>query len=98
MTKISSVIAALAALALVGCATPRICMTRTDVQTVPQPVWLPIPPALSEPIKIEPLPTTGTNPALLEDHAKLEAALDKCQDDREALRRLNQRGEGGKDA
>lgn len=82
-------LAAVLGLALAGCATgPEACITRSEIQRVPKPVFIDIPEEFIEPLAVQPIPADLTNRDLEVDVRGLEDVLDKAQTDRAELRRI----------
>jgi len=77
----------------VGCATPRVCTTRTEIQRIPNPVHIPVPDEFIEPLTIPGLPANLSNRDLEADIDALEDVIDRCQYDRSQIR--NRQNQGG---
>lgn len=87
----------LAAVVLTGCAGVQPCTTRTEIQRVPQPVFIRVPGEFVEPLEVQPLPEDLNNRDLEADIRELEDVIDRAQGDRERIRERQKRqaeGEG----
>ena len=78
---------------VVGCASPRVCTTRTEIQRIPNPIIIPVPDEFVEPLPIAELPANLSNRDLEADIDALEDVIDRCQYDREQIR--NRQNQGG---
>lgn len=95
MVRLAAIVpAVLACGALAGCVTPRVCTTSTEVIEVEVAVWQPVPDELIRPLDIPSLPEEKSNAALLRDQQNLESVIQKAQEDRAAIRKLNERNNG----
>jgi len=90
MNKPAALAAAVTIVVLIaGCASgPEVCLTRTEVQRVPTPVFIDLPARFVEPIEIPPLEPPLDNGGLDADIQALEDGLDRANADRAELRRL----------
>ena len=76
---------------LAGCASgPEVCLTRTEIRRVPQPVFIDLPPRFIEPLEIPALEPPLDNQALEADTQALEDVIDRANSDRAEIRRAQQ--------